>query len=321
MMRRNTPVPRPAECGHAGELAALRDEVSKLRAEQHQGYKLAHSVDGSPRACLVADAEDGFRLIYANPAAEAVMDRLAPWLGVPRSAVLGSRIDEVLGLPELSPPVVGGLRSAISGVYNVGDERLDMYVAPITGPDGRLVALFMAGTIVTARQRTAEAIARQSDQMMASIAEIALNTQKAAATANDAARTAEAANETVTRLGASSAEVTGVVELINRIASQTRLLALNATIEAARVGEAGRGFAVVANEVKQLAQETAQATGEIAARIGAIQAQAADAVAALNTIVGIVRQIDQTQAAIASAVEQQTATSAELSRSLAANLA
>ena len=311
----------PADCGHGVELADLRAEVARLNDELRQDYKLAHAVDGSPRACMVADAEDGFRLMYLNPASEAVFDRLAQWLRVAHGEVTGSRIDEVLGLEEFSPRVVGSLRAPISGIYKVGEEWLDFYVAPVTDPGGRLVALFMAGTIVTARQQMAQAIASESEQMMAAISEIARNAQKAAATANEAARTAEAANETVTKLGQSSAEVGGVVDLISRIASQTRLLALNATIEAARVGEAGRGFAVVASEVKQLAQETAQATDEIGARIQAIQAQSRDAVSAINMILGIVKQIDQTQAAIASAVEEQTATSAELSRLLAANVA
>jgi methyl-accepting chemotaxis protein len=194
-------------------------------------------------------------------------------LRVARDDVTGSRIDQILGLSERSPNIVGSLRTAISGVYKVGEEWLDMYVAPITSPTGQLVALFMAGTIVIARQQMAQAIASASEQMMAAISEIARNPQRAARTANEAARAAETANETVTKLGQSSAQVGGIVELISRIASQTRLLALNATIEAARVGEAGRGFAVVANEVKQLAQETAQATEEIGARVEAIQEQ------------------------------------------------
>ena len=138
---------------------------------------------------------------------------------------------------ELSPDVVGSLRTAVSGVYKVGDEWLDLYVAPVTFPNGNLAALFMAGTIVTARQQMAQAIASESEQMMAAIAEIARNAQRAASTANEAARTAEVANDTVTKLGQSSAQVGGVVELISHIASQTRLLALNATIEAARVGK------------------------------------------------------------------------------------
>jgi PAS domain-containing protein len=75
---RQTEVQVAADCGHSTQLASLRQELARLQGELHQNYKLAHAVDGSPRACMVADVEDGSRLIYANPAAEAVFDRLAP---------------------------------------------------------------------------------------------------------------------------------------------------------------------------------------------------------------------------------------------------
>jgi methyl-accepting chemotaxis protein len=120
----------------------------------------------------------------------------------------------------------------------------------------------------------------------------------------------------VAKLGDSSAEIGNVVKVITSIAEQTNLLALNATIEAARAGEAGKGFAVVANEVKELAQETAKATEDIARRVQAIQGDTTAAVAAIEEISSIVAQISDRQTTIASAVEEQTATTQEMSRSV-----
>ena len=113
---------------------------------------------------------------------------------------------------------------------------------------------------------------------------------------------------------------TGLYEL-NRsgqrlIAAQTNLLALNATIEAARAGEAGKGFAVVAGEVKELAQGTARATEDIRTRVGAIQTDSAAAVSAIAEIGAVIDQINDTQNAIAAAVEEQTATTNEMSRNV-----
>ncbi len=164
--------------------------------------------------------------------------------------------------------------------------------------------------------RSVQTVAAGSGEMGTSIREIARSASEAAQVANRAVAAAETTNVTVSRLGASSREIGDVVKVISSIAEQTNLLALNATIEAARAGEVGKGFAVVANEVKELAQETARATEDIARRVEAIQGDTANAVSAIEEVSAVIGRISDYQTAIASAVEEQTATTAEMDRSV-----
>ena len=162
-----------------------------------------------------------------------------------------------------------------------------------------------------------QTVAAGADEMGASIREIAKNTAEATKIANSAVQLSQATNETVRKLGASSAEIGQVIKVITSIAQQTNLLALNATIEAARAGEAGKGFAVVANEVKELAKQTAKATENISQKIQAIQQDTGGAVTAIGHITGVIEQISDIQNTVATAIEEQSATTSEISRNLA----
>jgi methyl-accepting chemotaxis protein len=161
-----------------------------------------------------------------------------------------------------------------------------------------------------------ETVAAGSEEMEAAIREIASNSRDAADVAAQAVTTAEATTRTVQKLGESTQEIASVVKMITAIAEQTNLLALNATIEAARAGEAGKGFAVVASEVKELAQETARATEDISVRVGAIQADTANAVHAIGEISVVIGKINDIQTSIAAAVEQQSLTTNEMNRNM-----
>ena len=159
-------------------------------------------------------------------------------------------------------------------------------------------------------------VATGIEEMSASIREISLSTVQASTVANQAVDVAKSTNETMSKLGKSTMEIGNVLKVISSIAEQTNLLALNATIEAARAGELGKGFAVVANEVKELARQTAKATEEIGGSISVMQADAKGALASIEEITAIINKMNEISGIIASAVEEQAATTAEINRNV-----
>jgi methyl-accepting chemotaxis protein len=175
------------------------------------------------------------------------------------------------------------------------------------------------GTISASSERMTggvNTVAAAIEEMSASLNEVARNSGQAAAVTGKAAQSANSTAETVNQLGSSAKEIGKVVDMIKGIAAQTNLLALNATIEAARAGEAGRGFAVVANEVKELAKQTASATEDIRGQVEGMQNNTRAAVDAIQEIVTIINEINSISGTIAAAVEEQTATTNEISKNI-----
>ncbi|WP_091240428.1 methyl-accepting chemotaxis protein [Klenkia soli] len=161
-------------------------------------------------------------------------------------------------------------------------------------------------------------MAAAGEEMQAAIGEISRNAQEAARSAGVGVAAVTRAEELMAALDRSSVSIGDVVKTISAIAEQTNLLALNATIEAARAGDAGKGFAVVATEVKDLAQESARATEEIASTVERIREETAAAAAAVAQVRDVVARMSEYQQSIATAVEQQTATTGELTSATAA---
>lgn len=199
-------------------------------------------------------------------------------------------------------------------------------VAEIRQVSGRVAAAadqFAAGNIqlVANAEETATiagSVSTASEELGATIAEIARNTAEAATAATAAVAAAEEAQTRVATLGQASAEIGDVTELIRGIAAQTHLLALNATIEAARAGDAGKGFAVVATEVRDLANQTADATGGVTSRIADVRGATNEAGEAMHRIGGRVARMSEIATTIAATVEQQSCTTAEITRTVSA---
>ncbi|MGH1587303.1 methyl-accepting chemotaxis protein [Methylobacterium phyllosphaerae] len=174
-------------------------------------------------------------------------------------------------------------------------------------------------TVAGASQQTSanvQTVAAASEEMSASVQEIVHQVSQSAQIANMAVEKAQRTDATVQRLAGTAERISSAVSIISTIAAQTNLLALNATIEAARAGEAGRGFAVVATEVKELAGQTARATGEIGERITEIQSATSEAVADIREISRVIAEMSTYAASIAAAMEEQGAATQEITRNV-----
>lgn len=172
--------------------------------------------------------------------------------------------------------------------------------------------------VAEASERTSvntDGVAAAAQELASSVAEIASQVANSTALASAAVSEVDEANELIKGLATASEQIGQVVGLITDIAEQTNLLALNATIEAARAGEAGKGFAVVASEVKNLANQTAKATEQIAQQVTGIQSATGGAVASIDRIGEKIRNIDENATGIAAAVEEQSAATEEIARS------
>jgi len=165
-------------------------------------------------------------------------------------------------------------------------------------------------------QTESSQLARSMEQMAAAITEVAASAEKAADSAEDVSQKVEVASDRMTSLQAATVDVERIADIIQNIAEQTNLLALNAAIESARAGEAGRGFAVVATSVRELAKQTANATDDIRLKISSMKCLSDETVFSVRDIAAAIQSIDAISHAIATAVEEQSITSRQISENM-----
>ncbi|MBK7972622.1 MAG: PAS domain S-box protein [Deltaproteobacteria bacterium] len=297
-----------------GGLAGCFGQLRRAQAERvEQERKIREASDRERRAAEELRVKVDSILAVVTAAAGGDLTRDVSVRGGDAVGQMGEGLAHFLGELRQS---IGAIRQvAVAVGTSAGD--LTMSAQSISANSEETSS--QANVVAAAAEQVShnvQTVATAAEEMSASIKEIAKNAAEAARVATSAVKVASDTNRTVSKLGDSSAEIGKVIKVITSIAQQTNLLALNATIEAARAGEAGKGFAVVANEVKELAKETAKATEDIGQKIEAIQTDTHAAVDAIGQISAIINQINDIQTAIASAVEEQTATTNEIGRNV-----
>ncbi len=226
--------------------------------------------------------------------------------------MIGSLSSEILGLDSTSNEL-NGVAGSMSGNSRNVSERSSSIAAATEQLSVNMNSVAAASEEASTNVNI---VATASEEVTSSIEEVDAKTREARSVTEDAVRLANSSSRKVDSLGEAANQISKVTEVITEISDQTNLLALNATIEAARAGEAGKGFAVVANEIKELAKQTAEATGEIRSSIESMQGSTAETVAEIKQISEVIEKVDDIVAGISNSVAEQTATTNEISSNI-----
>lgn len=337
--------------GQKSYLQLTWNVTTDLVAEETEVNLLRQMVDDVPVNIMTCDPHD-FRIDYANKAAMETLRRIERYLPVTADTLVGSSIDVFHKEPTRWRALLSDPRNLPHQArIRVGEESLDLRITAITNPDGSYAGPMLTWALVTehvqvanglsevvgSMTQTSEAVHASSErllgltatsgQMVSNVSESAVQMsnafdeisdrlREALTMSQETAEKADSTDEIVNSLANSVKRIGAVTALIEKIASQTNLLALNATIEAARVGAAGKGFEVVAQEVKALAVQTAGATKDIRAQIGAVQQASGEATAAVSEITQNVSRLTSVFKSITSGMTVQADANRGVSESI-----
>jgi methyl-accepting chemotaxis protein len=323
--------------------ALWNNNITNTRRTSTEGYHLAHQLEGATLWVIFVVLT--LAIIIAFTLTKSVTRPVQTLVGVLNKVKTGdmtaqapaellARQDEMgtlsRALQETTLSVQQAMKNLIEGIQTLSSastellavaeqttnqaKDLDQRAQTVSAASEELstnVANVAAGMEQTSTNLSS--VASATEEMTATIGEIASNAEKARGTTEVAGQKVEDFSRLMRELGNAAQEIGKVTETISGISDQTNLLALNATIEAARAGAAGKGFAVVANEIKELAQQTAEATEEIKTKIGGIQTSSGNAVEDVGNIVRVMREVNEIVNSIAASVEEQSSVTREVS--------
>jgi methyl-accepting chemotaxis protein len=312
---------------------SMGDASDAIRAEAEQAVTDAHAGASQARTVLLVAAAviGGLVGVVVWRVSAGICRRIATMVdALHRAAQMDLRVrvdergsDEIAAMGSALNRTLASTGGALEQISDAAEHLAAASsqmaaTSRVVGGHADLTSTEVGSVAAAANQVSAmvQRAATGTEELGVAVREIAENASQAAAVASEGVEATMRTSTTLRRLGASSAEISGVVDVITSIAEQTNLLALNATIEAARAGEAGRGFAVVANEVKDLAQATARATGDIKGKIETLLADTGSSVSSVEHVVEVIHRINDFQTSIAGAVEEQAATTDEISRAV-----
>ncbi len=324
---------------HGMSATAVLDAPPEADAGYESNRLFEYALDAMPCNAMFCDRE--LTLRYLNKASKKTLRSLQQYLPVQVDQIVGNSIH----IFHKSPPNIDRILGAKQhqerhelphkATISLGPVKLDLNVEPMTDEHGAYVGAVVLWGVSTqqtmdALRKAQEAqrndiehlngniqlVATATEQIQASIGEIAQNAQKIATAAGQSREASEESKTTIDKLRGSSAGVAKVADLIAGIATQTSVLALNANIEAARAGVHGKGFAVVAGEVRRLAEQTAKATGEIQAKVSLIGVDISSAMSAIDRIVHQTDDLSGLSLQLASASEEQHLATQEMAHNL-----